>query len=95
MELYKLVLVILFAVGSGAAIALLGVVIGGLFVLRTKQNGYEPLLPPMKQQEDTKAVNMDDMDDNVDDVVQSIFAQRSNEDPALQANKAFKEQMNG
>lgn len=83
----------------GAIFSLLGVALGGLFVLRASNGGYEPLLPPLRDK-DEAAVNIDDLvkedilDEAVDAEIEKIFAQRSKEDPAAKANSAMKEQMN-
>jgi hypothetical protein len=85
----------------GGIFSLAGVVIGGLFVLRTKRDGYEPLMPPLRDKE-TVAYNMDDFDkdqfnpddyDPADSAIEQIFRERREEDPIAQANSRFKEQM--
>lgn len=82
---------------------LLGVIIGGLFVLRTKRDAYEPLLMPLKAKEEEAAYNVDDFrveqeEVNVNDVMEKIFQERAEEaqnDPSSQANSRMKEQMDG
>lgn len=91
---------LMFAVGAG--FSLFGVFIGGFFVLRAKGNGYEPIIPPLRDR-DTGAMNLDDfaaqpeeVEVNFDDAIEKIFKQRTAEEvntPADAANDRMKGQM--
>lgn len=81
----------------GGIFSLVGVTIGGLFVLRTKRDGYEPLMPPLRDKE-TTAYNLDEFEqpaqgENIDSSIERILSERREEDPAYQANTRFKEQL--
>lgn len=103
---WDLIFAIILIVTTCGLLPLVGVIIGGLFVLRAKGSGYEPILPPLRDK-DEGAINIDDigspMDNNetavgMDDIVEKILQQRSEEDPnnpAKTANNRMKEQMNG
>ena len=80
-----------------AVVALMGVALGGFLVLRARGNGYEPIIPPLRDKE-TTAVNLDDyaqesfsMED-VDKEIEKIFKQRAEEDPILKASQRMREQ---
>jgi hypothetical protein len=84
---------IILLMGMAALCPLFGVVLGGLFVLRAKGNGYEPILPPLRQEQE-EALNLDDLMEglggvnpmeNIDSKLEDIFAQRAAEDPNLRA----------
>lgn len=100
MDYYNIVFGTVLAFCVGGVFSLTGVVIGGLFVLRTKRDGYEPLMPPLREK-DSVAVNLDDFDQgfNPDDydpensTIEQIFRERREEDPAYKANMRFKEQL--
>jgi len=97
MDYFNIVAGTVLAFCVGGVFSLTGVVIGGLFVLRTKRDGYEPLVPPLRDTE-TKAYNLDEFepeqqDENVDSSIEQIFRERTKEDPIVQANNRFKEQM--
>lgn len=85
----------------GSFFSLVGVVVGGLFVFRTKRDAYEPLLPPLKDTKETVAVNIDDFEEELpldnealDSEIEKILTQRKAEDPINNANSKMKEQMN-
>jgi len=97
MDYFNIVAGTVLAFCVGGIFSLAGVVIGGLFVLRTKRDGYEPLMPPLRDKE-TVAYNMDDFEhereeQSVDSAIENIFRERAKEDPIVQANSRFKEQM--
>jgi len=97
---WDLGLLVLLAVVVGGVFGLLGSVIGSFFVLRTRRDGYEPLIPPLKTKEVAmEAHNMDDIlsEADVTNEIEKIFSQRAEEDPNnpfSEANKRMKEQMN-
>lgn len=99
MEYWDYVAGTVVGVALGGLLVFVGVLVGGLFVLRTKRDGYEPLIPPLHGPKETVALNVDDLmeseDRPVDQVIENILKQRRQEDPVLQQNARFKEQNNG
>ena len=81
--------VTIFGMFASAFVALAGVALGGFLVLRSRGNGYEPLLPPLRGKTEEVAVNMDDLideaaeeiSDSFDAEIEKILNQRGNEDP--------------
>ena len=75
----------------GALFSLVGVGLGGLLVLRARGNGYEPIIPPMRDR-DEEAVNLDDFSEHeqeepedMDQQIERILSQRAAEDPEMEA----------
>lgn len=104
MEYWDIVFGIMLAFCLSALFTLLGVVIGGLFVLRTKRDGYEPLMPPLRDKQELSALNLDDLQYNeeasepdLDSEVEKIFEQRKQEepDPLQKAHSSFRNQNSG
>ena len=95
---WDLILAVLLFQVIGGIFPLLGVFIGGMFVLRTKSGAYEPLFPKLTDKEEKVALNQDDFTEypvpevEVDDVIEKILKQREEEDPVSQAHNKFKQQ---
>ncbi len=101
------VLAPLTLVFAGALMLMVGVLIGGALVLRSRSNGFEPLLPPLRKgKTPLTAVSMDDIESpfngasvsGIEDLeadIERIFAKRMHDDPnpVHAANAAFKDQM--
>jgi len=94
--------VILMIVVCGI-LPLLGVCLGGVFVMRTRFGAYDPLLPPFSKTEVATPKNIDDIDvkyedevrhsapldlDELNQEIESIFSQRADEDPNNPVKKA-------
>lgn len=74
--------VVIFMV-LGCVFPLIGVCMGGIFVLRAKGGAYEPLLPKLREDDNRTAYNDDGMEETIDPhkIIEDVFAERAAEDP--------------
>lgn len=100
MQIWSIGGLVLVAVSLGAIFGLLGSVIGSFFILRTRRDGYEPLIPPLKSKEVAfDAYNVDDVlsEEDINSEIEKVFKERAGEDvnnPLYEMNNKMKEQMN-
>ncbi|MCK5849607.1 MAG: hypothetical protein KAH23_01735 [Kiritimatiellae bacterium] len=98
-EFWDLIWAVILFLIIGGLFPLLGVVIGAIFVLRARTNGYEPILGPLRQQPES-VVNMDDIFQEEEpggmsefDKVFQTMAEEDLKDIASKQNARMKEQM--
>ena len=66
---------------SGAAMSIIGTLIGGILVFRTKRDSHETIFAPRQPKADLQAVNLDDLQavEEDTDVVPDLFGAKNRE----------------